>query len=162
MSEEMMAKNAKITARKQLYHALSIMFDRCVKDMLEVSKAAQVIADHGEEMQEKMGMEIPPELLREILVRQLSAIRPIYAVSCALKSYKEAFSEFPEFTKFMSENGKEKTLEDLVNSGSKLLDSAEQKMRKAGLLKPGAPPLKSTVFGEDYFKIAERVKVKGE
>jgi len=150
-------KHFKLTARKQLYFALSVMVVQAIENYEMVSCAGQALvqAKNDEE-----GGGIPESLYAETARQKANAIRPLFCVARALKNYRQAMGEYPEFASFLTIDKPQGTLDKLlseIESMTEMSELAYQKDNPGKLL-----PLREMAFGTDFLRACEKVKIKGE
>lgn len=153
-----MQKHFKITAKKKLYFALGVMFTQSRQNVTECFAAMEAIEQMGK--QDDAPEEIV-DLIKGGIMKLCGAIRPVYCLTTAIEGYHQAMGEYPEFVKFMGLKqdadfpAAAKSISEMVDKMQKVFDGMADK-------KNPAPQLKNVAFGNDFIKVCESVKIKGE
>lgn len=144
-------KQMKLAARKQHYFAISECLRYIVAELSDAHKAIEALKDMG-----KLS-DAPEEISKAMSFKVISTTIPLFQIARSLKSYHQAFGEYPEwvkFTPFKDHEGLEKFV-DLAQKGFEELN------KKFGKSKAGEDLL-SMAFGPKYAEAVEKVKLKGE
>lgn len=153
-----MQKHFKTTAKKKLYFALAVMFHEAREQIVTNAENCDKLLNLAQEES------APPEMKKAALMSlapMVMSVRPVFCMVHALKEYKAAMGEYPEFTKFMIDGGDEK-LERAIEKTMGIIDATQKMLDVFSTKGNKAPNLKAGAFGEDFVKQCEKIKLKGE
>jgi hypothetical protein len=152
MIEEMLKSQGKLAARKQLYWSLAQMFYSHVQNYKVNIQAIQVLPD-----------EMPEDTKKAVIVQAFESMAPLYRTAVALKSYKSAFGEFPEFSKFLElslteearKEGLSAILDKIIQNALEMERNYTKKAGKAHIFARNA-------FGDAFMEQCNKVRIRGE
>lgn len=154
MIEEMLKNNEKLAARKQLYYSLACLYLGHVERLKFFLESNPDLGDSEGKSREEM---------RDILARGTELMLPLYRFSIAMRSYKQAFGEYPEMAKFLNQMlapQHKGQLEDVLQnaiSSITLLESSACKVDPTN-----KRPIHKIAFGDAFLNACNEVKLKGE
>lgn len=154
-----MQKHFKITAKKKLYFALSVMFEESRNSVSETMEALKLIQKMSKEPDAPSEM---TELIKGGIRKLCVALRPVYCLTQAMESYNQAMGEYPEFSKFLGikEGVTFKQVAEGCAETTAHIQELFNKLAADGKTK--APQLKEIAFGKDFIEKCEKIKLKGE
>lgn len=149
-AEEQIKKGMKLMARKQHYYAINSMLLSCIRNTEKAHNTAMKILEEDGDTSR----------IKEAITPLLEESLPIYRLAVSLRSYKQAFGEYPEWTKFIEMHGlKEgKSLEKFIEDAHQVVNAFPKAENGFDM----APKLREAAFGKRYVDVAEKVKLKGE
>ena len=157
---EALAQMKKIAAKKTHYDAIASMLDIQLEEMKKTSQAAmRMVRNEGRDGESEKFKEIHKSAMRAMAMDLMAAMTPVYAIAFSLQQYKQAFGEYPEWTKFMSfevngKTGTEGVDEFVVTVINHFLHIEE--------LGSGGKHAHEIAFGDMFKKKSDSIKIKGE
>jgi hypothetical protein len=147
-------KQMKLAARKSHYYALGRMMAFIVCQMKDLEVVVR-------EMRNKFGEDpesVPEEVLTGVAGKATECAIPLFQVCHSLKLYQQAFGEYPEWVRFTPIG---KTPEEVADFVDKMTHHFFEMNKALGKSDKGENLL-SIAFGDEFTKMAETTKLKGE
>jgi hypothetical protein len=149
------ARQKKISAKKMHYYALAGCMSRVIDSAKKMVDAAQALSNAG--ISDKSNL-----LKVELLANIMTEFTPMYQVAYSLRSYKESFGEYPEWTNFfVAECLREGvSIEAFIDGAIDQFRSFEETFGHV-FSHAGTSP-HAMAFGDSFIEMSEKIKIKGE